>query len=152
MVVSIVSLVVVMGLTSLLANFRMNSASAKILADIRYAQQQARVKSGWYGVSFEIDPVNHYHVYSTNGTTDTDVTDPANRAQTLVVDLKADYNVTLSAVNIGGGNKVEFNPMGTPYLDKNGAALGSTGTISLVSGGESRTISIYQATGRSEVQ
>ena len=133
-------------------NYRGGSAVAKVLEDIRYAQQQARVKNGWFGVRFQINPVNQYNVYQTDGVTDTDVADPVNPASTLVINLMNDYNVAITAVDIGGGDKVEFDPMGTPYLDRTGAALGATGTITLSSGGANKVIHIFKNTGRVEAQ
>ena len=60
--------------------------------------------------------------------------------------------MAITAVDIGGGNKVEFNPMGTPYLDKTGAALAGTGTITLSSGGVTKVVQIFKNTGRVELQ
>ena len=138
-------------LTSL-KNYRLGSATAKVLSDIRFAQQQAHARNGWYGVRFQASPVNQYDVYSTDGTTDTTITNPANPATTLVINLMSDYEVAISAVNIGGGDKVEFDPMGTPYTDKSGSALAAAGTVTLSIGGTNRVIQILKGTGRAEVQ
>lgn len=135
---------------SAMTNYRFNAATAKVLQDIRYAQQQARVRNGWYGIQFQTPGT--YHVYQTDGSTDTDVTDPANRAATLVVDTSNSYGVSISAVNIDGGDKVEFGPVGTPYVDKAGAALASAGTVTLTAGGSSRVIQVLKGTGRAELQ
>lgn len=133
-------------------SYRSGSAVAKVIDDIRFAQQQARVHNGWFGVRFQPAPVNEYNVYQTDGITDTDVVNPANRATTLIINLMNDYNVQISAVNIGGGDKVEFDPMGTPYLDKTGAALSTTGAVTISAGGTNKVIQILKNTGRVEVQ
>lgn len=137
---------------SSVANFRFSAAVNKVLFDVRLAQQLARTHNGWYGVEFLASPTDRYHVYSTDGTTDTDVANPANLATGLNVLLRNDYGVSISAVNIDGGNKVEFNPMGTPYLDKTGSALASSGTITLATGGSVRVIQILKNTGKVELQ
>ncbi|HPQ81220.1 MAG TPA: prepilin-type N-terminal cleavage/methylation domain-containing protein [bacterium] len=135
-----------------IVSYRSGSAVSKIIDDIRFAQQQARVRNGWFGIRFQADPVNRYNVYSTDGTTDTDVVNPANRATTLEVDLIGEYQVSISAVDIDGGDKVEFDPMGTPYVDKEGSALSSAGTVTITSGGTNKVIQIFKNTGRVEVQ
>lgn len=135
---------------SAMTNYRFNAATAKVLQDIRYAQQQARVRNGWYGIQFQTPGT--YHVYQTDGSTDTDVTDPANKAATLVVNTSTSYGVGISAVDIDGGDKVEFGPMGTPYVDKAGAQLTIAGTVTLSAGGSTRVVQILKGTGRAETQ
>lgn len=129
------------------SSFRFSSAVNRVVADIRYAQQQARTHNGWYGITFSTG-ANTYHVYATDGTTDTDVASPANLAESLSIDLSADYGVTIQSVDFGGGSKVEFNSLGTPYLDRNGSALAGTGSVVLASDGETRTIQVFRATGK----
>lgn len=141
------AVVAVAGIGTMVDNFRINAATTKTIADIRFAQQQARVHSGWYGIQFQVSPANSYHVYQTDGSTDTDVQDPANLAQNLVADLSEDYHVTISAVDIGDGDKVEFSPEGTPYMDKSGSALASSGTVTLTTGAQSKVIQITRGTG-----
>lgn len=148
----VLSVVAVGVLWSSLTTYNFNAATATILNDIRYAQQQARVRNGWYGIQFQTSPTNSYHVYLTDGSTDTDVASPTNPATTLSVNISDEYSVTISAVNIDGGDKVEFNPVGTPYVDKSGATLSSAGTVTLSAGGSNRIIQILAGTGRAEVQ
>lgn len=128
--------------------FRLSSASARLVHDIRFAQHQAMNRNGWYGVQFFADPVNQYRVYSTDGVTDSDVANPANRAQPLAVDLKVDFGVAINAINIGGGTKVEFNPLGQPYLDKDDQPLAMDGTVMIGSGDKIKMIQILKDTGR----
>lgn len=141
------------GMWSSVSNFKFSAAVNKVIGDVRYTQHLARTHNGWYGIEFFANPQNTYHVYSTTGAADVDVADPANRALTLSVDLNASYGgIEIQAVDIGGGNKVEFNPIGTPYLDKNGAQLAATGTITLSLGESTRTIQILKNTGKVELQ
>jgi Tfp pilus assembly protein FimT len=135
-----------------ISSFRFSAAVNTTINHIRYAQQQARTHNGWYGVRFEPNPTNRYTVYSTNGTTDAALTNPANPSSNLVINLQSEYNVLVVSANIGGGNQVEFNPRGVPYLDKNTSALSTTGTITLSSDGKSKIIQIFPTTGRVELQ
>jgi len=136
-----------------LGTFTMNSATTKLINDIRYTQQLARTRNGWYGIRFQTDPTNQYNVYSTDGSTDTNVTNPANRAQDFVIYIDDDFNgVIISGVNIAGGDKVEFNPRGMPFDDVSGTELSSNGMVTLNSGTSSQTIRIIPNTGRVELQ
>ncbi|MFH0799335.1 MAG: type II secretion system protein [Pseudomonadota bacterium] len=148
LIVSALAIFAAVSIWSAVYTFRLSSASAKVVHDIRFAQQQAMSHNGWYGISFSADPVNQYSVYSTDGTTDTNVTDPSSRGATLVVNLKTSYDAVISAVNIDGGTKVEFSPMGEPYTDKNGSAIALDGSLSIVAGTKTKTISISKSTGR----
>jgi Tfp pilus assembly protein FimT len=130
---------------------RINGAAAKVLSDIRVAQQLARTHNSWYGIRFLAAPSNQYAVYRTDGSTDTTIANPANPGQSLAVDVRAMFGGgTISGVNIGGGNQVEFDPTGAPATDKNGAALTADGTVTLSLGGTVRTITIIKNTGRAE--
>lgn len=151
-IIGILAVVAIAGYIGTIDNYRINSATSKILSDIRYAQQQARVRSGWFGIQFQIAPTNQYHVYETDGVSDVDVVNPQNLSENLIIDVMADYRTTISAVDIEGGDKVEFSPTGTPYLDKNGSALSVTGTITLTCGSRTEVIQIVKNTGRAELQ
>ena len=135
-------------ITDSLDTFHLSSASAKVVHDLRFAQQQSMSRNGWYGVEFLVSPTNSYHVYFTDGTTHFDIVDPANRGSTLWVKLGSSYSVSLSGVNIAGGSKVAFSPLGRPYDDKNGTALAADGSLSLASGNKTKVIQILKETGR----
>lgn len=138
---------------SAVSTFKLNSAAVKMITDIELAEHLARTHSAWYGVIFLADPTNQYSVYQTDGVTDTTVTDPVNAAQPLVINLFSTFKgVTISTVSIGNGNKVEFNPLGVPYDDKNGAALSASGVIILSYGGSQKVIEIKKGTGRVGIQ
>lgn len=147
----IVSVFVAVSIWDSVYSFRLSAASASILHDIRLAQQLAMSQNIWHGVEFSADPANEYHVYTTNGTSDSDIPNPANRAAVLFINIKNQYGVTISAVDIGGGSKVEFNPLGRPYLDMNGAPLALDGSLTLSGGGKSKIIQIFKGTGRAEI-
>jgi hypothetical protein len=133
--------------------YRIHSAVAAMIADIRYAQHMARTHSGWYGVRFITQPTNSYIVYATDGVSDTAVTMPQNRALTLQVDVDSEFGgVTISAVDIGGGAQVEFDPQGTPYMDKSGVPIPADGSITITIGAQQKIIRIVRNTGRVETQ
>lgn len=134
-----------------IGTFRLNTATAKVLSDIRYAQHLARTHNGWYGIKFQTNPTNQYNVYYTDGTTDTSVKNPANPSQDLIINVYSDYGATISAVNIAAGSQVEFNPLGTPYNDKNGSPLAANGTVTVSFGGTNKVIQIIKNTGRTEL-
>ncbi len=133
--------------------FKLNSAAARMIADVEYARNLACTHGEWYGILFQINPTNHYSVYKTDGIADTNVVDPVNPSQSLVVDVAGSLGgVVIGAVNVAGGNKVEFNPLGIPYDDKNGAPLAAAGTVTLSYGGSQKVIEIKKNTGRVGVQ
>lgn len=138
---------------SSLASFRLDAASAKLVSDLRFAQHLARTRNGWFGVSIQINPINQYIVYETDGGADVAVPDPVNPAHTLVIKMDDEYaGTTITAVNIEGGSKVEFNAMGVPFTDMLGGQIAGAGTITLTQGEVSRTIQILPETGRVEEQ
>ncbi len=96
---------------------------------------------------------NQYQVFSYSGSTEISVPDPASSSQTLSVNLSSTYpGVTITAVNIGGGNTVVFSPTGTPYNAKNGTPLTSEGVITLSNGSATKTVRIAPETGRIYIQ
>lgn len=136
-----------------LTSFRLDAASAKLINDIRFAQHLARTRNGWFGVSLQGNPVNQYIVYETDGSNDAAVPDPLNPSTTLVVKMDDEYaGTSISAINIDGGNKVEFNAMGVPYTDMLMVPITSLATITLNHGGATRIVQIFPETGRVEEQ
>ncbi|KPJ65670.1 hypothetical protein AMJ44_09690 [candidate division WOR-1 bacterium DG_54_3] len=156
-VIELVVIVVIIGILSVFVFIAMNpykgirleAAAKKVAADLQYARNLALSTAGWYGVSFEADPVNTYRVYQTDGATDTPIENPAQLGKDFVVDLHDYYGgVTISGVNIAGGNKVEFHPLGIPYGDKNGVPIATAGIITVGYAGLTRSIEITPNTGR----
>lgn len=140
-------------ISSALSAFKLDGAATRIINDLRYAQHLARTHNEWHGVELIANPTNVYRVYYTDGLSDADVVDPVNPTNALSVDVQDEYGgVIILAVDIAGGTQVEFNPLGEPYDDKEGAPLASTGTITLWYNGTSKVIRIIQSTGRVELQ
>jgi hypothetical protein len=118
-----------------------------------YARNQALSLAKWIGISFEVDPVNTYSVYQTDGTTDTVVENPSRLGTDFVIDLHDYYSgVKINAVNVSGGSQVEFHPLGTPYNDRAGAAISTEAVVTLEYQGLTRTVRITPNTGRMIVQ
>lgn len=124
------------------------AAAERIAADLRYAKNLALTTTKWHGASFNL-LTDTYQLYETDGATDTVIEKPEDPAEGFVVDLANEYRgVGISSVNIDGGNKVEFSPLGIPYTDRNGSAIASTATITLSSGGSSVRVQIAPQSGR----
>lgn len=129
------------------------AAAERVAADLRYAKGLSISASKWYGISFQAAPVNTYSLYQTDGTTDTNIKFPQYPDQDYIVNLNNDYQgVSISAVNISGGNKVEFNAYGSPYDDASGPAIAVEGVITLARGSSSITVRITPTVGRVYIQ
>ncbi|MFA5183614.1 MAG: prepilin-type N-terminal cleavage/methylation domain-containing protein [Syntrophales bacterium] len=126
---------------------KLEAAAKKVAGDLHYARNLAMIMTEWYGVTFEADPNNTYTVYKTDGATDATIINPSGGL--FAVNLNQYYNgLLISGVNIAGGKKLEFNPLGTPYLDKNGAAISTEAVITLSFQGVTKTVRITPNTGR----
>jgi len=129
------------------------AAAERISADLKYVQNLALTTNEWHGADFQSEPINAYHLYLTTGGTDTIIGDPANPNRPFQVSLADNFpGINLSGVNIGGGAKVEFNPLGIPYGDKTGAPLAADGVITLSGAGTTVTVRIIPETGRIIIQ
>ncbi|MFA4906148.1 MAG: prepilin-type N-terminal cleavage/methylation domain-containing protein [Candidatus Margulisiibacteriota bacterium] len=132
---------------------KLDAASQKVAADVRYAQSRAMSYTVWHGINFNLSPVNSYSVYSTDGTTDTAVEDPAKLGSDLTVDLNTVFGVAINSVTIqGGGHQIEFSPLGAPWTDKTGMLLSSESSVVIGLAGQTRTITITQNTGKVNIQ
>jgi Tfp pilus assembly protein FimT len=155
MIISILAIVAVVCIISINSYKvqHLHAAAEQIANDLRYTKNLAISSTRWHGIIFNVNPTNTYSVYQTDGTTDTTIKDLQDPGRDFIVQLNVLYpGVQISAVNIASGNKVEFDPYGTPYNDKNGAALASNGTITLSSGTTTAVISIEAQTGKIGVQ
>jgi prepilin-type N-terminal cleavage/methylation domain-containing protein len=150
--VGIISVTAMLGINTVLRGLRLSGATDKLAADLRYAQTMAVGTGRWYGVNFEIDPVNRYTLYTTTGTQDATIDNPARFGTSYIVNTNTDYGVTISSAAIGGGTKVEFSPLGTPYTDRSGAAISTEGVVTMAQGSSTRTVRITANTGRITVQ
>jgi Tfp pilus assembly protein FimT len=151
-IIAILALMSFIAVSASIKAGRLSSASDRIVSDLRYAQSQANAYGEWYGVRFDVDPVNTYTIYSTTGTSDSVADNPSKRVTNFIVNVQTDSNLTITSVNIAGGNKVEFSPLGTPYNDKTGSAIASEGQVVISNGSSTRTIRITPNTGRIYVQ
>ena len=131
---------------------KLDGTADKLASDLQYVQSVAMSTATWYGVSFEASPANKYYVYTTTGTVDVLIMDPAKFGSNLVVDTLQQFDTSISSVSISGGNKIEFSPLGQPFSDKLGLPLSAEAIITLSSGNYSKTVRITPNTGRVRVQ
>lgn len=152
-IMAALSIVAFIALDGAIESYSLNSAAIKVVSDIRYAKHLARTRNGWHGINFSVSPTNQYTVYSTDGSTDTAVTDPVNPAQNFIFNIGTEFDgVTISAASLGGGSKVEFDPVGMPYDDYGGTAFVANGTITLSSGTSNKIVTVVKNTGKVSVQ
>lgn len=131
----------------------LDTAVKKVAYDLDYTRNFAISMAKWYGVSFEVDPSNTYRVYQTDGVNDTIIDDPGRPGSSFIVNLPNYFSgIKIRNVNIAGGNKVEFSPLGVPYNDRSGSAISVTGTVTLEYSSLTKTIMINPNTGRITVQ
>jgi len=155
LVVIMVTIIAIIGAVAY-GSFRFQNlmaAAEKVTADLRYAKNLALTTNEWHGAAFQPAPANTYNLYLTDGTNDTVIHDPEDPGRDFYVALSNLYHgITINAVDIGGGQAVEFNPLGVPYTDQNGSVLTANGTITLSDGGTMVTIIIAAETGRIYIQ
>lgn len=155
-IIELVIIIVIIGITAVVISvsfnpnktIRLDTAAKKIALDLQYCRSMALTQSKWYGISFQINPLNSYSAYQTDGITDTTLDDPSSTGNNFNINISGNYSgVLISAVNIEGGSKVEFNPLGVPFTDKNGSSITTAGTITLEYSGLTKTINITPNTG-----
>ncbi len=129
-------------------DFNLDSAASKVASDLRYAQSLSMSTARWYGVSFE---GNSYAIYTTTGTLDTLINDPASFGKDMVVNVYDQFGLSVN-VYIDGGNKIEFSPLGQPYIDRNSFILTNEGVVTLSTGALSKTVRITPNTGKVYIQ
>jgi prepilin-type N-terminal cleavage/methylation domain-containing protein len=154
--IELVILLVILGIISVVAFIRLDpykgikldAGAKKVAADLQTVRNLSLSLAKWYGVSFEVDPVNTYTVYETTGTLDAVIENPAQPGKNFQVALGSYYDgIKILSVNISGGNKVEFHPAGAPYNDKNGAPIVAIGRIVLGFSGVTKEVNISPNTG-----
>jgi len=126
---------------------KLSSAASKLASDITYCQQLAVTKQIFHGISFDI-PNNQYFLYQNSPATK--IKDPYNRSQDFIVSYDTISELTgvvLNTVNINSTAGLIFDGLGIPY-DANQNVLGSSGTIVLKIGTNSKTITITPQTGK----
>ncbi len=160
---TIVEVTIVLVLVAILAVFAMISMSSishnrlinaaeKVAMDIRFAKNNALASGVWTGLRF-FTASGTYDVYETDGTSDATVKHPEDQTQSYIVNIPADFDgVSISSVSFSGGNKVEFDPLGVPYNDKDGSALVLTGAVTLSAQSKVVTVFVHPRTGRVTLQ
>lgn len=129
--------------------YYLQAAAERVAADLRFARGLALTGSKWIGVAFFADPVNTYFIYETDGTTDTALPNPTDQTKNYLISLAQDYEqVVILSVLSGGGNKVEFSPLGVPYSDKEGGKLTTAAVITLSNNTDQVTVRVEPETGR----
>jgi len=151
-ILAIISVIAMIAIANSMRAMSISNAANKLATDLTFAQSLAAAAGQWYGVSVEVSPLDQYTVFVTTGTADSTVDNPGKRGSPMVINLKNDYGVSISSVNIAGGNKVAFNPIGTPYNNKSGSALAAEGVITISKDLTSRTVRITPNTGRIYIQ
>ncbi|NQT30240.1 MAG: hypothetical protein HQ596_06685 [Candidatus Saganbacteria bacterium] len=130
---------------------KLDAATQKVIADLKYARSSALSTAKSYMISFEADPTNIYSVYEIDGVTQTLAENPSQLGSDFVVDLNEYYDGTkISSVYFNGGSKVIFDPLGTP-LDDGGAEIVDDGFVTIEYSGQTKTIQIIPDTGRIRV-
>jgi Tfp pilus assembly protein FimT len=128
---------------------RIDAAAQKVMADIQYARSLAISTSIWAGISFEVNPANTYYIYQIEGDSRTIIENPASLGKHFIINLSSYYNsILVDSVNVEGGNHLEFDPLGTPYFQKNGPPITVPATITLRYGPDTKTIEITPNTGK----
>jgi prepilin-type N-terminal cleavage/methylation domain-containing protein len=151
-IMGIMAVVTIIVISNAMRGMQLSNAADKLVSDLRYAQTMANGTGTWYGVSFETTPTSEYTLYTTTGTIDTVVENPGKRGSNFIVNVNSSFGVSISSVTIEAGKKIEFDPLGTPYTDRTGAALSSEATVSFRLGSSSRTVRIAPGTGRVYIQ
>ena len=159
--IELIMVMLIMGIISVVGfivinpyqGIKLDAAAKKVMVDLEFARNLSLSTAKWYGVSFEADPSNVYRVYQTDGVTDTVMDDPSQPGKSFVVNLNSYFGgVKIQSASLGGGSKVEFNPLGTPYADKTGAAFSANGVVTLSFNSPTKTVQITPNTGRIFVQ
>jgi Tfp pilus assembly protein FimT len=128
---------------------QLSGAADKLASDLRFARNMAQAAGVWYGVSIEANPTNTYSVYYTNGSVDTIESYPVKKQANFVINLSSDFSTLIETVSIEGGKKVEFDPLGTPYTDKNSiTGISQEGVVTLIKSGVRKRVRIVPNTGR----
>jgi len=153
LIISIIAVALFMAVISTGPN-SLDAATRRLVSDLKYARQLAISRQVPSGVS--MNPAgNSYFVYieddSTIPTTKDPALDPYTRKDhSIDYDQDTEYKgVNLLETNLG--DDVSFDYMGVPR-NSSGTNLSSQGSIKLLQGGQSRTITIEQNTGRISFQ
>ena len=118
-----------------IVNYRLEMAARRIVADLDWARNNARISSASRTVTFSVDN-NNYQIPNVKNLTDA--------STTYEVDLSGDlYRASLVSANFGGDLFVVFDGYGVPS---------SGGVVVVAAGGIQKTVALDANTARAEVQ
>lgn len=157
--VELVLLISILGILSYLAvprvagigDARLDAASHRIAADLRYARGRAVSDRARYGLAFDA-ALDRYSVYASRP--GSPVVDPADRSRPLGLDFRAPselHGVEIQSASFGRGSGVAFDSFGIPR-DSDGRALAAPGLVVLSFGGRSDTVEVAPSTGAVRVR
>jgi prepilin-type N-terminal cleavage/methylation domain-containing protein len=131
---------------SAMDEIKLDAAARRLAGDLRYAQSLAMSRRVIHGILF--DPgLEKYTVFAPNASTP--ITDPADRARTMIVDYtsRSEFRgVLVQSAAFGTTPGVTFDYFGVPR-DTAGVDLSSTGTVVLSYQGQTDTVFVAPQTG-----
>lgn len=137
-ILSIVAVATGVPTLSYMASLRAGAAAVQLTGDLRYAQRTALSAGLRTWVVFNAAGSSYRLYIEDSGNPGKahrlPLTQPVDQStQSVQFNAGAFAGVTISAVNIGGTNEVEFDTFGVPY-DADGSKLITAGTVTLSSG------------------
>ena len=126
---------------------KLDAAARRLASDLRYAQSRAIGTRVVHGLLFE-PALSRYTVYAPNVASP--VTDPADRARTLLVDYtrKTEFKgVVITSAAFGATRGITFDYFGVPR-DSAGTDLAATGRVILSYQGLADTVDVTPGTGK----
>ena len=144
-IMSVLAAIAAPKVTSVISRTRLDAASQKIFADVRYAQSLAMSKRTRTWVVFD-DVDDRYSVYKgADKASRSLAVDPLTR-DVFTINLSDEYpGVTITGVDFGGIAEVQFDSLGTSY-DGDGNLLAVAGGYVELNGGIS--VKVTRNTGR----
>ena len=134
-----------------ISDARLDAASARVAADLRFARGRAVAERTRYGLEFE-PARDRYAVYASRP--GSGIVDPADRSRALGIDFRGPselHGVRIRAASFGGGSAVAFDSFGVPR-DASGRELARPGLVVLELGGRSDSIEVAPMTGAVRVR
>jgi len=151
MVIAVILAAVVATRWSPFDTIKLNSATRKVAADIRYVQKLAiSTQETYAAIVFNTNGYTVYQRYAAIIATspgDPCSTDSANKFVVAFNESRCSNYSGVTASTTLTNNILQFNSLGTP-LDDTGAALGSDKTVTVTYKGANAGITIEQGTGR----
>jgi Tfp pilus assembly protein FimT len=131
---------------SAMDEIKLDAAARRLAGDLRYAQSLAMSRRVIHGVLFN-PALEKYTVFAPSAATP--ITDPADRARTMIVDYtsRTEFRgVLVQSATFGTTPGVTFDYFGVPR-DTAGVDLSSTGTVVLSYQGQTDTVFVAPQTG-----